>query len=269
MSLGETKWRKLRHCIVSFSDSISASPHLTIFPQGRIFSTNVPSVTREGTSWREFVEKLNPNLYEPQEPDLRYYPYNVPGYNTHHPPSDSDSSIQHHPSAPPPPSSSSSPPPLPFPASSSPPHIPQEDTATPRPPSTPGILSAAAHRAEIEAALDLLEHILHPESTKRMTPRRALAHPFLRGSSSAGLDEYDPEEDSADDDEFAPHVFGAPESVCHEWHSRDPVTEVPSVRVVVPCGCGCGREFEEVRNLVAGEGIAIGRQPCEFHRDFY
>ncbi|KAF9463068.1 kinase-like protein [Collybia nuda] len=233
----------------------------------RVFSTNIPSVTREGTSWREFVEKLNPDLYQPQEPDPRYYPYNVPGYGTHHPPSESESSLHHH-AHPPPPSSSSSPPPLYFPVSSSPPHRKPPDAPTSHAPSAPGKLSTTAHRAEIEAALDLLEHILHPESTKRMTPRRVLAHPFLRGSSSS-LDEYDPEEDCADDDESMPHVFGAPESVCHEWHFRDPVTEEPSVRVVAPCGCGCGEEFEEVRNLVAGEGIAIGRQPCEFHRDFY
>jgi cell division control protein 7 len=106
-----------------------------------------------------------------------------------------------------------------------------------------------------------------------MTPRQALAHPFLRGSSSASLDGYNPDEDCADDDEYTPHVFGAPESACHEWHFNDPVTEEPAVRVAAQCECGSGCDpdiqYEEVRHLVAGQGIAIGRQPCEFHRNFF
>lgn len=82
---------------------------------------------------------------------------------------------------------------------------------------------------------------------------------------------YDPfdEVQGAEDDEYVPHAFGAEESVCQEWHFKDEVTDVPCVKVVTKCGCGCDEEFEEVRTLVAGEGIAIGRQPCEFHRDFY
>ncbi|THV03365.1 kinase-like protein [Dendrothele bispora CBS 962.96] len=41
----------------------------------RMFSTNIPSVTPEGISWREFVERQNPDLYVPPEPDSRFYPY--------------------------------------------------------------------------------------------------------------------------------------------------------------------------------------------------
>jgi len=71
---------------------------------------------------------------------------------------------------------------------------------------------------------------------------------------------------AASDDEFVPHPFG--EGVCKEWHFRDGVTEQPYVKVVVEeeDEAGEGRK-EETLTLVAGEGIAIGRQPCEFHRN--
>lgn len=64
---------------------------------------------------------------------------------------------------------------------------------------------------------------------------------------------------AANDDEFVPHPFG--EGVCREWHFRDDVTEQPYVKVVVE---GEDRQADTL-TLVAGEGIAIGRQPCEFH----
>lgn len=66
---------------------------------------------------------------------------------------------------------------------------------------------------------------------------------------------------AANDDEFVPHPFG--EGACREWHFRDDVTEQPYVKVAVE-----GEERrEETLTLVAGEGIAIGRQPCEFHKN--
>jgi len=89
---------------------------------------------------------------------------------------------------------------------------------------------------------------MHPESTRRLTPRRALAHPFLR----------DP--DGPDDDAFFPHPFG--EGVCGELHFIDEETDDLCVRIRVP-----GQEEMAVRRLVSGEGIAIGRHPCEYHRE--
>ena len=71
---------------------------------------------------------------------------------------------------------------------------------------------------------------------------------------------------AASDDEFVPHPFG--EGVCKEWHFRDDVTEQPYVKVKIMAEDETreGRR-EETLTLVAGEGIAIGRQPCEFHRN--
>jgi cell division control protein 7 len=99
-----------------------------------------------------------------------------------------------------------------------------------------------------EQALDLLDRLLHPESIKRITPRQALYHPFLReGDEGEG------------DDAFFPHPFG--EGVCGEWHFVDPVTEEFRVRVRTEEGS------TSVLPVMAGEGMAIGNEACEFHRD--
>lgn len=89
---------------------------------------------------------------------------------------------------------------------------------------------------------------MEPDSTRRITPRGALYHPFLA----------DPSE--PEDDDLFPHPFG--EGVCGRYHYTDKVTEEPYVLVNAD-----GKE--SVRRLVAGEGIAIGKDPCEFHnKDF-
>ena len=87
-----------------------------------------------------------------------------------------------------------------------------------------------------------------PESVKRITPQKALAHPFLK------------EPDQPDDDEFAPHTKS--EGVCSDYHFVDEVGD----------HCVKVRNMNGkmvVRRLVAGEGMCIGRQPCEFHREGY
>jgi len=196
---------------------------------GRTFATNVPSVSQDGMSWREFVQKQNEELMQPRTPNPRFYPYNTippqPEINSHLPP----------------PSSSSS----------------GHDRSSPSlSPSTPALTLAPptpeSHAQDLDSAFDLLEGLMHPESTRRMTPRDALYHPFLA----------DPSE--PEDDEFFPHPFG--EGVCGAWHHLDEVTEEACVRVNVGVnGDGKG----EVRRVMAGEGVAIGRWPCEFHRRDY
>lgn len=99
----------------------------------------------------------------------------------------------------------------------------------------------------MEQALDLLERLLHPESIKRITPRQALYHPFLHESG---------EEEG--DDAFFPHPFGG--GVCGEWHIVDTVTEEFRVRIRTDDGS------TSVIPVMAGEGMAIGNEPCEFHR---
>ena len=177
-------------------------------------------------SWREFVERQNPNIFKLRTPDPRYYPYNdyatqnTRGTSSHPLPSSSSFSYRQ-------PSSSRS------------------RSTTPTPTDTTTVPTDDSHRADVEAAFSFLAEVMQPESTRRITPRGALYHPFLA----------DPSE--PEDDELFPHPFG--EGVCGKWHFIDPVTEEQSVIVHVE-----GKE--QVRRVVAGEGIAIGNWPCEFHR---
>ncbi|KAG9317328.1 kinase-like domain-containing protein, partial [Chiua virens] len=120
----------------------------------RSFATNVPSLTLEGTSWREFVEKQNPELMRVPHTDPRLYPYNM-----HQPPTTPDR---------PPPSSSS--------IHSSFIHKYDEES----------------HRADVANALSLLKQLMEPESHRRITPRGALYHPFLADPSEPEDDELFP-----------------------------------------------------------------------------
>ena len=109
--------------------------------------------------------------------------------------------------------------------------------------------STEEHSRDIDQAFDLLEGLMHPESTRRMTPRDALYHPFL-------VEPLEPE-----DDEFFPHPLG--QGVCGDQHFIDEVTEDHRVRIVFE------DNTTEVRRISFGEGIAIGKWPCEFHRKDY
>jgi cell division control protein 7 len=93
-------------------------------------------------------------------------------------------------------------------------------------------------REQGEQAIELVEHLLHPDCTARYTPKQALDHVWLR--------------EEEDDDEFVPHLPS--KGICARFHMLDE----------------CGQhmvylEDNSIRSLVAGEGIAIGRNPCEFH----
>ncbi|KDQ15378.1 hypothetical protein BOTBODRAFT_108590 [Botryobasidium botryosum FD-172 SS1] len=111
------------------------------------------------------------------------------------------------------------------------------------------------HNTLIASALDLLTQCLETDPTKRITAREALYHPFLVEPLS--------EEVKAEcerwgvnvsgDDAFFPWPPG--NGVCGTAHFVDPVTDQHCVRIAR------GR----TRVLVAGEGIAIGARPCEFH----
>lgn len=105
----------------------------------------------------------------------------------------------------------------------------------------------------MDAALDLVERLMQSEATRRITPKEALAHPFLQ----------DPDE--PDDDEFVPHQFG--EGVCAELHFYDETTDEPCVKVRRKKVRGNREEDMEIRQLLPGEGIAIGNMPCEFHEE--
>ena len=83
---------------------------------------------------------------------------------------------------------------------------------------------------------------------KRITPRAALMHPFLR----------DPDE--ADDDEFAPHCVA--EGVCMRYHRIDRRGDH-----WVYLRDEDGQYYR--RRAEAGEAVCIGRRPCEFHQEGY
>ena len=190
----------------------------------------MPSLTLEGISWREFVEKQNPELMQVPRPDPRYYPYNM-------------HEAESTPGRPPPPSSSAH---SPF----SPKHDGDHSSSRSSTPShtISPYPTEESHRADVENALSLLKQLMEPESHRRITPRGALYHPFLT----------DPSE--PEDDELFPHPSG--EGLCQKYHFKDAVTEEHCVLLNTD-----GQE--KVRRLVAGEGIAIGSAPCEFHkRDF-
>ena len=201
---------------------------------GRTFATNVPAVTQDGMPWREFVQKQNEQLMEPLKPDPRFYPYNTNISRT-------QSQINSHL---PPPSSSSS-------------HDRSSSTRSSSPPHSFELPTPESHAQDISSAFELLDGLMHPESTRRITPRDALYHRFLAP---------DPSESEHDDDEFFPHPFG--EGVCGDLHHLDEVTEEMCVRVGVSFGEG-EEGGGEVRRVMAGEGIAIGRWPCEFHKREY
>ncbi|KAI0787241.1 kinase-like domain-containing protein, partial [Irpex lacteus] len=122
----------------------------------RTFSTNVPSITYEGTKWSDFVERLNPELRTPPDPDTRFYPYTSETWTQRQ---------QQHTRIPP---SSSSPTTSRYSSSRSP--SPQHEATT----------SPEAYSRDIDNALDLVERLMEPESTKRIIPKDALAHPFLK-----------------------------------------------------------------------------------------
>ncbi|TFK46935.1 kinase-like protein [Heliocybe sulcata] len=164
----------------------------------RTFATNVPSVSPDGITWRDFVARQNPDLMTPPKPDPHYYPYS------------------------------------------------SRDTSADNPTSSPEPPDQATHGADVESALDFLEHVMDPDCTKRFTPRQALYHPFLL------------EPEKYEDDEYFPHPFG--EGVCGEFHMIDEETDELCVRIGTDDG-------EDVIRVEAGEGIAIGSNPCEFHQD--
>ncbi|KAG6854437.1 hypothetical protein C0991_006515 [Blastosporella zonata] len=216
----------------------------------RTFCTNVSSVGKP-MPWREFIEKQNPTLYDTPEPDLRYYPYNQPAYHEHI----TREIEQSRHSVPPSSSTSSSPPSLYFPRSSSP-AAPSDAGALPGLAHVP---SVATHRLEVESAIELAEQLMNPFSVRRITPAEALAHPFLRGEEG----DFD---EAADDDEFVPHTWGR--GVCGQWHHVNEVGDCEvSVQVRCECEPGCEDIWEETVVVEPGQGLAIGRQPCEFHQE--
>ena len=97
--------------------------------------------------------------------------------------------------------------------------------------------------------LDFLELIMEPESTRRLTPNRALHHRFLRESAPGVPEEAD----------VVPHAPG--HGACGSLHFQNESKE-HCAHVKVP-----GREGWVVKRLRPGEGVPIGKEPCELHRD--
>jgi cell division control protein 7 len=148
------------------------------------------------------------------------------------------------------------------------------------------------HQQEFKIIFNLLEKLLHPESTKRCTPQTALFHPMLAEPATAAplpplsgawAEKIRQGKIRVGDDAYVPHAPG--KGVCEDWHFRDDVTELECVRIIRKCLClrrgnsvsedgseedqeennWCGQYVDEIVELSPGEGIAIGDRPCEFH----
>ncbi|VDB89994.1 unnamed protein product [Peniophora sp. CBMAI 1063] len=189
----------------------------------RTFSTNIPSLDSDGMTWSTLMRKLNPDVRTPRAPDLRFYPY----YSAR---------------ATPPPSSS--------PTSSS-----RSSPAAPLPP------SPSTWERDVADALSLLEQLLEPESIKRITPAKALAHPFLAIPGSP-------------DDNEVPHPVG--EGRCGKWHFVDEDTGDLMIRVRPRSGDDLLQYAYKcpqipgtvIKRIDAGDpdGVAIGPSPCHIHQ---
>lgn len=144
------------------------------------------------------------------------------------------------------------------------------DLMTPKSnPSSPSGAQVDDHVWDLNLAFDFLEQIMHPESVRRIGPRDALYHAFLLPTSSVPsvASPSSSSIDDADDDAFFPHPFL--EGVCRQAHHIDPVTDQAcvNVKMKVPTSDGGVEEVVVMRHVAAGEGIAIGRDPCEFHKN--
>lgn len=291
--MGEERWRERLHYIVSFSllhinYIVGAESH-----PGRTLATNIPSLENEGITWQDFVERLNPKVWEPRNCDMRFYPHK----NKHR---DGKSSVTATPAG------DGAAPATQVTATMT--NAPTTETPTTKlntEAQTNTAHTLQRHQREFRIIFNLLEKLLHPESTKRCTPQTALAHLMLAETATTA-----PPPPLSDvwaakirgnlregDDAYFPHAFG--KGVCGDWHSKDEVTEVECVKVLRKCLClrggscvggsgsedgsemggpeirnrqhedngWCGQHIEQVVELSPGEGIAIGNMPCEFHED--
>ena len=269
---------------------MAAEPQKKIRP-GRTLATNIPSLEYEGITWQNFVERLNPKVWKLRDCDMRFYPHNSKHRDGRHGNSWLGATAGN--SA--------------APTTVTMTDAPTDNTTTPTKPNndaqTDTTYALQRHQREFQIIFNLLEKLLHPESTKRCTPRTALFHPML--AETAATAPLPPLSDAwatkilqgklrTGDDAYIPHVSG--QGVCGDWHTKDEVTGVECVNVLERCLClrggscvenwsedgemeqekeeeekgWCGRYIKQVVELSPGEGIAIGDRPCEFHdEDIY
>lgn len=238
-------------------------------------------MTAEGISWRDFVERLNPDVHTPpSQPDTRFWPYCLdpsssnPEPRARHPPTSSSPVFSSHSRSP----------------------SPEDDSPSASASSSLVDYLASTHAQDVADALSLAEGLLDPNAIKRLTPAQALEHPFLRDPALAreGLTERD----------LVPHPFG--HGICGSLHWVDD-QGIGHVKVKAPRKMGKrkrtegapssgkrragGRRWDRAyeledddivivesdeegteedaymdREVAAGEGLAIGRNPCAFHR---
>ena len=248
---------------------------------GRTLATNIPGLDHDGITWQDFVERLNPKVWELRDCDMRFYPHNSKHRDGRHR-SDALGTTVSDGAVP----------------------VKQDTVNASTMPTNPDADAQSdnahalqRHQREFKIIFNLLEKLLHPESTKRCTPKTALFHPMLaepittapppplpgawaakirRGKMRAG------------DDAYVPHVPGG--GVCGDWHCKDDETGVDCVRILKKCLClrggscfdsesengsecdgleerWCGKYKREIVELSSGEGIAVGDRPCEFHTE--
>ncbi|PPQ66180.1 hypothetical protein CVT24_000157 [Panaeolus cyanescens] len=200
----------------------------------RTFSTNIKDVPDEAVPWEEFVKRLNPDITKPNpNTDYRFYPYNSKhrdGRGTKFP-------LEAH-------NIVSSP----IAAGVELPDLidDREEVAGDKPRFSPGIEDVKAdvkekahytkeqverHEENMKTAFALLEKLLRPESTKRITPKDALAESFLREKRRVDHvpgNQQDAEEATTDKKDRTPKgstnpttANGASSSSKYEWIDDD------------------------------------------------
>ena len=229
---------------------------------GRVVATNVPSIPPLEITWREFAVGLNPSIEKGRMTDHRFYPFNVKNRDSRDPRNRSRSLSRSRSAAlrmVPPVSSEA------------------DDPFTDN--STSINLEKTKYEKDLSDAFNLLQGLLDPLSTTRITPSAALAHPFLA--------EYDEQGNLIDDDDFVPHLIG--EGECGKLHKIEQETGNHVAKVRMECDChdlvdlddnevdadengvvhqeGCPGWVEQWLELETGEGVPIGRRPCEFHEE--
>ena len=246
----------------------------------------MPGLDHDGITWQDFVERLNPKVWELRECDMRFYPHNSKHRDGRHR-SDALRATA-----------------TPADDGAAPLKQGRALTTTTNESTMPTKLNAdeesdtahalQRHQREFKIIFNLLEKLLHPESTKRCTPQVALFHPMLAESATTAPPPPLPDAWAAKigrgkmrvgDDAYVPHAPGG--GVCGDWHCKDDVTEVDCVRILKKCLCfrggscvgsgsesedgeeerWCGKYKREIVELNFGEGIAIGDRPCEFHME--
>ncbi|EKM59990.1 uncharacterized protein PHACADRAFT_206206 [Phanerochaete carnosa HHB-10118-sp] len=254
----------------------------------RVYQTNVPAVSQEGMTWSNFVERLNPDLHTPPtEPDTRFWPYCLDS------PSSSSSPMKRTQEPP----TSSSPQSSPHPYSSPSPPSLTDLVASTHAQDVADALSLAEALLRPDAVKRFTPHaaLEHPFLRDPALAREGCSeadmfpHPFGHGvcgklhwhdeHGSGYVCVWDPRRHERERDRKRKRALGHGRSAMPR--RRLSVYEMGRSGELQEINLDASSEEEEEevdeygrivvqgmtwRSVLAGEGVAVGRKPCEYHR---